>query len=227
MARVGDDHGVVLVLTEEVETFGIEDAENLERNVADAEGLADGIGVGEELVGDGLADDGDLGDGADVLVGEHGSGGDFPRADVGVVGRFAVDLGVPIEAVGEDLVAVAHFGADADDAGDFALDRLVVFDGEGGGAAPTAAHAALAHAAGEDGDDVLAEAGDLGFDLGFGAVADAHHGDDGADADDDAERGEDGAHGIAQEGAEGDFDDGAEAHGGRRRKGTGISVGRR
>ena len=38
------------------------------------------------------------------------------------------------------------------------------------------------------------EAGDLGLDLRLGAVADADHGDHRADADDDAERGEDGAH---------------------------------
>ena len=40
---------------------------------------------------------------------------------VGVVGRLAHDLGVPVEAVGEHLGAVAHLRADADDAGDLAL----------------------------------------------------------------------------------------------------------
>src|SRR5262249_27997018 len=39
------------------------------------------------------------------------------------------------------------------------------------------------------------------FDLGLGALADGHHGDDRADADDDAERGEKRAHLVAQEGA--------------------------
>ena len=48
-------------------------------------------------------------------------------------------------------------------------------------------------AAGEDQDHVLAQAGDLRFDLRLRAVANADHGDHGADADDDAERGQHGA----------------------------------
>jgi len=42
---------------------------------------------------------------------------------------------------------------------------------------------------GKHGDDILAEAGDLGLDLGLGAVADADHRDDGTDTDDDAQGG--------------------------------------
>ena len=59
----------------------------------------------------------------------------------------------------------------------------------------------------------LAERGDLRFDLRLGAVADADHRDDGADADDDAERGEDRPHGVAAEGAQRNANDVGEAHG--------------
>lgn len=212
VARIGNDHDVVLVGAEEVEAFFGEDADDLERDVADADGLADRVDSGEELFGDGFTDDGDLADAADVLFGEDGAVGDGPAADVGIIGRGAEDLGVPVEAVAEDLAAVADLGGDAEDVGDFGGDGGGVFGSERGRAAPTAASAAGGEVAGENAHDVLAEGGDLGFDLGFGAVADADHRDDRADADDDTERGEDGAQLVAAEGAEGDDDGGAEAH---------------
>ena len=62
-------------------------------------------------------------------------------------------------------------------------------------------------------DDILAQGGDSGLDLGLGAVADADHGDDRADADDDAEHREDGAHFVPAQRPEGDFDDDEVAHG--------------
>jgi hypothetical protein len=82
---------------------------------------------------------------------------------------------------------------------------------EGAGSAHAGGDAPAAEAAGEDHDDVLAEAGDLLFELGAGAGANADHGDDGADADDDAQHGEEGAHFVAQEGHEGDADGGEDS----------------
>ena len=106
------------------------------------------------------------------------------------------------------MVAFADFGAEGEDFGDFVEDGFGVFEGECGGAAPAAAHAAAGVAAGEDGDDVLAEGGDFIFDLFGGAGGDADGGDDGADADDDAEHGEEGAHFVAAQGEGGEADGG-------------------
>jgi hypothetical protein len=51
---------------------------------------------------------------------------------------------------------------------------------------------------------ILAETRDLRLHLRLGAVADAHGGDDGRDADDHAQRGEHRAHFVAAQGAERD-----------------------
>ena len=55
-----------------------------------------------------------------------------------VIRRLAHDLGVPVLVAGGDLGAVAHFGADAGDAGDFAADGLGILGGQRAGAAPAA-----------------------------------------------------------------------------------------
>ncbi len=190
-ARVGHDHNVVLILAEEVVSFHLQDAEDFEGNIANAEGLPDGFAVREKLVHDGLSDDADLADAAHVLLGEHGALGKIPGADKQVVGTFAVDRSVPVQAVGENLGAVANLGADRDHVRDFTGDRVGVIGAEGAGAAAAAPESTGGEVAGKHADDILTEAGDLGLDLGLGAVADADDGDDGGDADDDAKAGED------------------------------------
>ena len=167
VAGVGDDDGVVLVLTEEIEALGGEDAEDLERNVADADGLPEGIFVGEKLVGDGLADDGHLAVAAHVLLGEHGPVAEGPDADIEVFGAFAHDRGVPVQAIGQNLGAVAQLRADGDDPGDFTQNGLGILGRQAAGGAPAAAHAAAHRGAGENADDVLAETGNLALHLGY------------------------------------------------------------
>ena len=95
----------------------------------------------------------------------------------------------PVLVAGDDDDAAADLGADDGDAGDFPLNGLGVLHGQGAGPTPPAVQSAAGEAAGKDQDDVLAHAGDLRFDLGFGAVADADGGDDGGNADDHAQRG--------------------------------------
>ena len=62
-------------------------------------------------------------------------------------------------------------------------------------------------APGYDHEGVGADAGEGALDGEGRAVADLHHGDDRRDADDDAERGEQGAHDVAPEGAGGRLQD--------------------
>ena len=104
-------------------------------------------------------------------------------------------------------------GLTADHAGHFLSHGQGVLDRQRAGAAKTGADAAAVDAAGEDQDDVLAEGGDAGLDLGLGAVADADHGDDRADADDDAQHGQRRPQLVPAQRAEGDFEDDEVAHG--------------
>ena len=104
-------------------------------------------------------------------------------------------------------------GLTADDAGDFPRHGQGVFDRQRAGAAEAAVDAAAVDAAGKDLDDVLAEGGDAGLDLGLGAIADADHGDDRAHADDDAQHGQRRPHLVPAQRAEGDFEDDEVAHG--------------
>ena len=67
-------------------------------------------------------------------------------------------------------------------------------------------------AAGKNQNHIFAEAGDLRFDLRLGAVADADHGDDRADADDDAERGQHGTHFVPAQRAVSNVKCGSDAH---------------
>ena len=60
--------------------------------------------------------------------------------------------------------------------------------------------------------NVFAEARDLRFDLRLRAVADAHHRDDRADADDDAERGKNGTQFVSAQRAERDLERRRDSH---------------
>ena len=82
------------------------------------------------------------------------------------------------------------FLTNSDNARYFAPDRFRVFNFQRPGAAPAGTNAAGSNAPGENENHILSEAGDLRFHLRFCAVADPNHGNDGANADDDAERGQ-------------------------------------
>ena len=135
--------------------------------------------------------------------------------DAEIIGRFAVNLGGPVAVAGDDLSGDSHFGADTGDVGDFAFESVGIVNGQCAGAAQPQAHTAMgAAAAGGDLDHVLSEAGDLRLDLRFGAIADAYHGDDRADTDDDAQRGQSGAQSVLFQGAQSNFNGGRDFHGG-------------
>src|SRR5678815_3892421 len=72
--------------------------------------------------------------------------------------------------------------------------------------------AVLNHVAGHDEQQVASETADRVLHEVLRALANGHHGDHGADADDDAQRGEDRAHLVSHERAESDFKNGPEIH---------------
>ena len=67
VAGIGNDHNIILVLAEKIEALGREHADDLKRNVPDAQGFAQRIFAGKQLVHHGLADDGGFGQAAHIL----------------------------------------------------------------------------------------------------------------------------------------------------------------
>ena len=99
---------------------------------------------------------------------------------------------------------VEIFRADGHHIRHFAADGLGVRQGDGAGAAQAGVHAAGLSAAGENGQQVLAQGRNLAGDAGLRAVAHRDHRHDGSHADDDAQRGETGAHFVPAQRAQGD-----------------------
>ena len=199
--RVRHDHDVVLIGALRTEAFRSQHPDDGERHVFDAQDLADGIFVAENLRGGGLADDADLVGAPHVLRGEGCAVRERPLAEVEIIRRFAVDAGEPVLIARRDLRGRDDFLAHARDRRDLAADGFRVLDFQRARAAPAGANAARGRAAGENQDDVLAEARDLRLHLRLRAIADADHRDDRADADDDAERGERGAQLVSPQSA--------------------------
>src|ERR1019366_8639654 len=95
--------------------FG-EDADDAEGDVFDAHGLADRVLIGEELIGDGLADDADLGNTGDFALAEELAGLHGPIADDDVIGADAGHfLGAPVDVAADDLAAGRNDGRDGKD----------------------------------------------------------------------------------------------------------------
>ena len=183
------------------------DADDAEGNVVDADGLVERIFVWfEEAAEDVGADDDDAAALLDVGIGKEDTDGGFAGKDVKVAGGYAADGDVHVTAAAGDEGVAAHFGGDGDDVGDMqgVVDGVAVAEGENAAVAGAFAGGAVAELAGEDVEQVGAEAGKLLDEELFDAAADAHKGDDGADADDDAEHGEDGAQFVCGQGDNGD-----------------------
>ena len=92
-ASPGNHHDVVLILTAEAAACGIEQADDGEGGVANADRLAYGIAFAEEGGGSGFADERDFGLRTHVLFGERAAAGESPIAKFGIAGGDADDGG--------------------------------------------------------------------------------------------------------------------------------------
>ena len=131
--------------------------------------------------------------------------GHGPVADVEILRLGAGEAGEPVLIFENHLRAGAGAGRGLGDGRDFALDGLHVVVDQGLGLAPAHVQAAAGHGAAGDEQQVGAHGGDLVLHLLLRALADADHGDDRADADDDAQHGEHGAHLVARQRPQCDF----------------------
>src|SRR5688500_6069173 len=177
-AGVGNEDDVVLIVAAHGHAFGGEQADDGERGAFDADDFADGIAIAEEGGGGGFADETDFIGVADIDIGEVFAAGELPGTDGDVVLADAGDLDGLVLVTEGDLGVGANLGTGTGDAGSFAANGIEITLSEGAGAAEAHAEAATVDAAGEDDEDILAEGGDAGFDLGFRAVANAGGGDD-------------------------------------------------
>ena len=188
--------------------------------------LSTGSSVSKKGLRDGRPEQADPGGRSHRGVLEEGSRPDVPRADTGKVGPHSQDDGSPVHVPRDDLAAgskngrdVGHGGALVPYGGDVVFrQRQLVREDSG---------AALGRNPRVDDQEVRAERRDRALDRGLRAFADARHGHDGRDADDDPERGQPGAQLVPCKGLHRDAEQNAEAHVSHRARGPRDSTSRR
>src|SRR5207253_10189316 len=185
--RERDQDDVVLVLPPRVLTLAREQADHRERDLLDADDLAHGLGLSEEVERRRRAEERHLRRAVDVLLEDRTAFVDGPVARLEVRGRHPLDLGGPVEVAVDDLRVAAHRPRGRLYARDLTGDRRGVVLRDRELAAHSEPDTGAVRAARQHDDQVRPEALDLLDDAGLGSGADAHHGDHRADADDDAE----------------------------------------
>ena len=229
---------IVLIRAEGRLALGDQHADHLQRHALDLDEGADRVFAGtEQLAVHRLPDDDDEVGLVFVLGRDAAPGGDPPVGDRRVVCAHALDGRRPILVAVLHLALLADEVADLRDRGILAADRARIRNRQRGGAAEAGADAARGQRAGQDHDDVGAEALDLLADRLAGAIAHGDHDDERGDADEDAEHGERRTHLVASDrlgrGGEDHEREGEEAAGRKRRgarlggwKNAGRSLGR-
>ena len=192
--RVGRDNDVVLVHSPGVVALRLEHAADAHGDGLEADGLAYGIVTAKEFRDDGLSHHADLGGFLDIFLGEAFAFLDVPLLDVEIVGGLSVHRGGGIVVAVDGLSAGRNLRRYLGDEFLFLEDALVVCHLERLHAGGILTHTATHICTGTDGEQVGAHRGEFGAYAFLGALSDGHHDDDGSNADDDAEHGEEGAH---------------------------------
>src|SRR6185312_13525022 len=184
--------------------LGLEDADDLDVDVLDANLLSHGRIAVEELGGDGLPDEADRRGTLHVTIGEVRALGDVPVGDFEIVGRGAIHLvRLPVLVAVNQLQACPYVWRRVLDGRALVEDRLPVGGGKVDAGSAAEAHAAALDLARLDHEHVGAHLGDGALDGGRRALPDLHHRDDRRHADDDAQAGEHRSGHIPPQGADG------------------------
>ena len=194
------DHGVVLVAPHRALSLGGEHADHFARELFDAQGFADRAVRVEQFTAHGGTDDAHGLAGAFFAGAEEAACGQFPVAGGEIIGGAAGDGGGPVAAADHHHHALAGGRRDGVQRADLDFYRFRIFGLERGRAGEAVGHAL----AGTQHQQVAAEAADLVRHGLRRAVAQRDHGDHGADADDDAEHGEERAHQVAPDLSQGE-----------------------
>jgi hypothetical protein len=129
--RDRDQHDVVLVLSDHALALALEQANDRVRHVADADRLADRVGLAEQRARDGLPDQRDLGRRVEIGLRELAARGERPFARDQVVGRDAEDLRRPVAVAEHDLSRPAQLRRRDLDLGNLARHQERVVLGKG------------------------------------------------------------------------------------------------
>nr|WP_293251655.1 hypothetical protein [Nannocystis sp.] len=206
---------VVGVLAHRRLALAREQADHLEGHVVDANHRADRVRAGpEETVGDRGPEHDHLGLAAHVRLAEERPRLQGPGPDREVVRHRALGAGGPVLAVAEQLHALADARRDPGHPRRLAGDRVDVVPGDRRLRAGPAAHAALLRRARAHDQHVGAHLVERALHLGLRALADRHHRDHRADADDDPQHREERAHLVAQQRQHGDAEGRKDVHAG-------------
>ena len=189
MAVQGAEYDVVLVHAHHVRSLATEDANHAERNVVDADFLADRRHAWEQVSLHGIADHAHLVAVADIAVGEHlASGHVLPITHHQERRRGAGDLlGNPVAVPVDNLRSGADDRGDSANGGALAGYLAGVLGRKRQRTAGALLHAAGGSGPGKDHQRVGPHAGDTFLQGGFRALADLRHGDDCGHGNDDAQ----------------------------------------
>ena len=191
-----EDH-VILIATPAALPFRAEYAHDREGHAAHADAGTDGIGLTEQLFAHALAQHHTGACAAIVGITQAFAEHQRPIVDGEEIRFHALPTGRPVLFGLDHLRAAAHDAADIGRFGNAFTNRRGVLGGQRKDAARAHAHAALSTEIRHHIDAITAEFGDGRIQLRLRALTDGHHDDDGGNADDHAQRGQDAAHPVA------------------------------
>lgn len=193
-----NEHDVILVLSHGRLPLGSQDPDDRKGSLIDPHDLAHRIAVREQGVRYGLSDDTHPFPAVHIPLGIHPALFDGIIPDGQDVGGNALDLGSPVLVPGHQLIAVLDPWRHIFDTVHVLFDGFGVFIGQFGPAAAgdplTIGRTTAAH----DDQQVAAHTGDVLFDFFLHAQAQGHHGNHGANPDDDAQHGQEGPDLVGQ-----------------------------
>ena len=191
------ENDVVVILSEIAGAFRLQCADDLQGNVPVADGLADGIAFGEQVLDDGLPDDADLGHAVRNIV-EHYAVLDFVITNLQVVcGNSAQGRGGVVVADNR-LPAYGHHRRDSVNVGGvFADGDDVRFFEEFAGR--FLLHTAAAVAVRHDDNGVRTHRGHLFLDGDAGTFAHGDHSNHSRNTDHDAKHRKESAHAVTEQ----------------------------
>ena len=188
--RIRHHHEVVLVHAHTILSPFLQRADDLERHIAHADGLADGVfTLVEQLLHDGLANQADLGIFLYVFFRKVDTRGDFVFADFQIVGGATIHRSRPVFGAVHQLPTAIDHGTDHGDILGTLGYQFTIPDFERLHVAGAHADAATPLVGTHHHDEVGAHVGELVGGALFQALAQVNHRDNGSNADDDAEHG--------------------------------------
>ena len=195
---------IVLVLAAGGLSFRCQYSDHAECGLVDANGLADGVHFPEQVFHDRTAEDRHPIPGIQVPLGDEISFRQLKIPHIQKFRRGSLHRGDPVLAAVNGLILALDHRCDHRDAGYFPGNSLGVLVRHRRGGTGGYPDAGRRRGAGHDDQEIAAQTGNGFLHFFADAHADRDHGDDGADADDDAEHRQNGAHLVGPQAVQSD-----------------------